>query len=58
MEDCIKANGRTPIEKLEKFGILTDKTIFVYCVHLTDKDINLIKKYNCKYLIAQFLILN
>ena len=48
VEDCIKANGCTPIEKLEKFGLLTDKTILVYCVHLTDNDINLIKKYNCK----------
>lgn len=44
---CIKKFGCTPIEKLEKFGLLTEKTILVYCVHLSDKDIEIIKKHKC-----------
>lgn len=48
VEDCIKDCGLTPIEKLEKLGCLTNKTILAHCVHLTDKDISLINKYNVK----------
>ena len=47
VEFCKKNYGCSPIEKLEKLGLLTDKTILVYCVHVNDKDIELIKKYNC-----------
>ena len=48
VENCLKKHGCTPIEYLEKFGLLTDKTILAHCVHLTNKDIELIKKYNTK----------
>ena len=48
VEQCLKRHGCTPIEFLEKFGLLTDKTILAHCVHLSDKDIEIIKKHNTK----------
>ena len=48
VENCFKKHGCSPIEYLEKFGLLTDKTILAHCVHLTNDDIKLIKKYNTK----------
>ena len=47
VEYCKRTYGCSPIEKLEKLGLLTDKTILAYCVHVDDKDIELIKKYKC-----------
>ena len=44
----MKKNGCTPIEFLEKFGLLTEKTILAHCVHLSDNDIEIIKKHNTK----------
>ena len=40
--------GCTPIEHLEKFGLLTDKTILAYYVYLWDNDIEILKKHNTK----------
>ena len=48
VQNCLKKHGCTPIEYLEKFGLLTDKTILAHCVHLSDNDIQIIKKYNTK----------
>lgn len=48
VDNCIKKHGCTPIEHLEKFGLLTDKTILAHCVHLTDNDMDIIKKHNTK----------
>ena len=48
VENCLKKKGCTPIEHLEKLGLLTDKTILAHCVHLSDKDIEIIKKHNTK----------
>ena len=48
IDDCQKAHHCTPIEYLEKLGLLTDKTILAHSVHLTEKDMDIIKKYNCK----------
>ena len=48
IDDCQKAHHCTPIEYLEKLGLLTDKTILAHSVHLTEKDIDIIKKYDCK----------
>ena len=48
VENCLKNYGCTPIEYLEKFGLLTEKTILAHCVHLTNKDIKIIKKHNTK----------
>ena len=48
VDNCRKKHGCTPIEHLEKFGLLTDKTILAHCVHLTDNDMDIIKKHNTK----------
>lgn len=48
VENCMKKHGCTPIEHLEKFGLLTEKTILAHCVHLSDNDIQIIKKHNTK----------
>ena len=48
VDDCQKAHNCSPIEYLEKLGLLTEKTMLAHCVHLTEKDMDIIKKYNCK----------
>ena len=49
VEDCKKQNNNlTPIEYLEKCNLLTDKTILAHCVHLTNNDIQILKKHNVK----------
>ena len=48
VQNCQKKHGCSPIEYLERFGLLTEKTILAHCVHLTDKDIEIIKKHNTK----------
>ena len=47
VENCLKKHGCSPIKYLEKFGLLTEKTMLAHCVHVTDEDIELIKKYKC-----------
>ncbi len=41
-EDCMKANGCTPTEYLQKIGLLTNKTVAAHCVQLTDNDISIL----------------
>ena len=48
VDECLKKHGCTPIEYLEKFDLLTERTILAHCVHLTDNDIDIIKKHNTK----------
>ena len=48
VENCLKKHGCSPIKYLEKFGLLTEKTMLAHCVHVTDEDIELIKKYKCR----------
>lgn len=43
-DNCAKANSLTPIELLDRCGILTPKTILAHCVHLTEGDMALIKE--------------
>lgn len=39
VEDCKKANnGLTPVEYLDKTGVLYERTIAAHCVHLNEKD--------------------
>lgn len=47
-DDCLNQFSITPIQKLEKLGCLSNKTILAHCVHLTDNDIEIIKKHNVK----------
>lgn len=46
--DCWKAHNYSPVKYLKKFGLLTEKTTLAHCVHVTDDDIRLIKKYKCR----------
>ena len=48
IDNCQAAHHCSPIEYLEQLGLLTDKTILAHCVHLTDKDMDIIKKHDCK----------
>lgn len=48
IDDCMNKYNMSPIEKLEKLGLLTEKTILAHCVHLNDNDINIINKYKTK----------
>jgi 5-methylthioadenosine/S-adenosylhomocysteine deaminase len=45
--DCIKKYGMSPIEKLDSMGLLGTKTILAHAVHLSDNDIQIIKKSGC-----------
>ena len=36
------------MKHLENFGLLTEKTILAHFIHLSDKDIEIIKKHNTK----------
>ncbi len=42
VDDCIKQNGCTPIEYLDRFGALSDKTILAHSVFLNDNDIKIL----------------
>lgn len=44
LEDCLAAHGMTPIQYLDHCGLVTDKTVLAHSVHVTDGDIELIKK--------------
>ena len=43
-DECKKKNKCTPVEYLDKLGMLNKKTILAHCVWLTDKDIEIIAK--------------
>ncbi len=43
---CIKATGMTPVQYLDKLGILTAGLIGVNCLAVSDDDISLLKKNN------------
>lgn len=42
VEDCLKEYGTTVVEYLESIGYLDTKIIAAHCVHLSDKEINMI----------------
>jgi 5-methylthioadenosine/S-adenosylhomocysteine deaminase len=48
VDNSIKEHNLTPIEYLERIGVLDEKTVLIHCVWLTDNDISIIAKYNCK----------
>ncbi len=47
-EECREKNGATPVEYLEKLGLLDDKTILAHCVWLTDEDIDILARRDVK----------
>lgn len=46
VEDSRDKYGCLPIDRLEKWGILGDKTILGHCIHLTDPELDRIKASN------------
>ena len=48
--DCQKKYGCLPIQYLEKYDFLTDRTLLVHAIWVTKGEINIIKKYNSKVL--------
>jgi len=47
-DNSLRDRKLTPVEYLEKIGVLDDKSVLIHCVHLTDNDISIIAKNNCK----------
>lgn len=41
-------HNQTPIEFLEKIGVLSSRLVAAHCIHLSDHDIELLKKYDVK----------
>ena len=45
VKDCYEKYGKSPIEKLEEWGLLSEKTILAHSVHLSEKDIEILSKH-------------
>ena len=46
VEETIKIHGKPPVKVLESYGLLTQKTLLVHCIHLTPSEKRLIVKRN------------
>ena len=44
VEDCIKNNGMTPVEYLEKIGFLGENVIAAHCIWLNEDEISILRK--------------
>ena len=44
MDDCIQKFGCRPVERLYKWGVMGQKTMFAHAVHLNDNEIQLVRK--------------
>ena len=54
VNNSIKEHNLTPIEYLESIGVLDEKTVLIHCVWLTDNDISIIAKNNCRVVHCPF----
>ncbi|MFC4803091.1 amidohydrolase [Neobacillus sp. GCM10023253] len=48
MEKYRKERNQTPIEFLEEIGVLSSRLVAAHCIHLSDHDIELLKRYDVK----------
>ena len=48
LEDCLRRHGRRVIERLSDFGILGSKTIAAHCVHVDDREMDLLRESKTK----------
>ena len=48
VEECIKRYGMRPIEFLDGIGFLSSRTIACHCIHLSRKEMELLKKNDVK----------
>ncbi len=46
VEDSLKKSGVRVVERLKKFGILGDKTLAIHCIHINEKEIDILKETN------------
>ncbi len=46
VEDSLKKSGLRVVERLQKFGILGEKTLAIHCIHINEKEINILKETN------------
>ena len=44
VQDCIKANGMSPVEYLDSLGVLGPDLVAAHCVHISDKDIDILRE--------------
>ncbi len=44
VEDSHKNYGMSPVERLQKWGILGEKTILGHCIHITEDEMDMIKE--------------
>lgn len=42
VRNCIDRYGLTPIQHLDKLGLLSEKTILAHCIHLDDEDLKIL----------------
>jgi 5-methylthioadenosine/S-adenosylhomocysteine deaminase len=40
--------GATPVEHLERYGLLDERLLLAHAVHITDSDLALLEKHQCK----------
>ena len=46
VEDIIKEYGKSPVEYLEEIGLFERHVVAAHCVHVSEKDMDILKKYN------------
>ncbi|MCD6427014.1 MAG: putative aminohydrolase SsnA [Caldisericaceae bacterium] len=46
VEDSLKKSGARVVERLQKFGILGDKTLAIHCIHINEKEIDILRETN------------
>lgn len=48
VDDCIAQYGKTPIELMDSLGMFEIHTLAAHCVHLSENDIDIMKRKNVK----------
>ncbi len=46
VEDIIKEYGKSPVEYLEEIGLFERHVVAAHCVHVSEEDMDILKKYN------------
>lgn len=43
--ESLKKYGKTPVERLEEYGLLRENSILSHCIYLNEKDMDILKKH-------------
>ncbi len=46
VEDALRRSGKRVVERLNDFGIFGDRTLAIHCIHINEKEINILKNTN------------